>query len=41
MMSYHFLGEGDPRHDAHSSSEDESSSLCSWIMYIDAPMVKT
>ena len=36
-----FSGVGDPRHDAHSSSEDESSSWCSCIMYIDAPSVKT
>ena len=36
-----FWGRGDPRHDAHLSSEDESSSSCSWIMYIDAPSVKT
>ena len=41
MMSHHFLGEGDPRHDAHSSSEDESSFWRSWLMYIDAPSVKT
>ena len=25
MISHYFLGEGDPRHDAHSSSEEESS----------------
>ena len=41
MMSHHFRREGDLRHDAHSSYEDESSSWCSWVMYIDAPSVKT
>ena len=29
VVSHHFLGEGDQRHDAHQSFDDESSATCS------------